>query len=148
MRRLGFEDEMVIAMWAVFITGQRSVGTQQSMYHTNHLSSNSSMFFRNAFLHFLHAKVISMVLVSWWFSASPWHCAQSNHLRPACINTARCSHQPILTARRSDRNLCIKDVLAGRDQQMLALYQVDLPHDDMLSLSRCVPRAVQSRLSY
>ena len=37
------------------------------------------MSLRNAFLHFLHINVISVVRASWWVSDSAWHSEQSNH---------------------------------------------------------------------
>lgn len=80
------KHEMVVTIWTILITStiRPAVRTLTFAY----LSSNSSMFLRKAFLHFLQTNVISVARRSGWFSCSAWHSAQSNHFRPA-------SHQKI-----------------------------------------------------
>jgi hypothetical protein len=70
------------AAWGVFASSTKWL-SQFGQYSS--LSSNSSTFFRNAFLHFLHMKVISVALRSGWSSVSAWHSAQSNHFRPVTL---------------------------------------------------------------
>lgn len=61
----GLDHEVVIAMWAIFVTrkGQALVSRRLSHAHAHaggaYLSSNSAASLRKHFLHFLHAKIWS-----------------------------------------------------------------------------------------
>jgi hypothetical protein len=79
-----------------------------------HASSNSRASLRNAFLHFLHIKVMSNVCISGWSACSAWHSAQSNHFLPGCHEPSFCSkHCGGPTAWRADGHLGVEDVFAA-----------------------------------
>lgn len=112
--RFGVEHEVVVAVRAVFVATPHSANVPHSLCADTHASSNSRASLRNAFLHFLHIKVMSNVCISGWSACSAWHSAQSNHFLPGCHEPSFCSkHCGGPTAWRADGNLGVQDVFAA-----------------------------------
>lgn len=109
---------MIIAVRAIFITAFSACYQHIPCATVTYASSNSRESLRNAFLHFLHTKVISKLCIKSWSAVSWWHSAQSNHLRPTQVSLRDRTTTPHeLTARRAYGDLGVEDVLAAEHQR-------------------------------